>query len=196
MSANLQSDDLYGIPITEEAFEQVISVESPYRYEFIDEVLYDMTESSPEHSEIVANIFDLIYAHIAKEDSCKVYQDQYVSVPFKPSVIPDVVVTCDSTDRDKDKQLEPFKIQAPCIVFEVLSPYTENYDRTEKFVRYQCCSSLKVYILVSQDEPHVEVYRRETKWRQERFSAGQTINLDQIGLELPVNAIYEGVLSR
>ncbi|HWS83419.1 MAG TPA: Uma2 family endonuclease [Ktedonobacteraceae bacterium] len=195
MSANLQSDDLHGIPITEEAFEQVISAENPYRYEFIDEVLYDMTESSPEHSEIVANIFDLIHAHIAKEDSCKVYQDQYVSIPFKPSVIPDVVVTCDSADRDKDKQLEPFRIQAPCIVFEVLSPYTENYDRTEKFARYQCCSSLKVYILVSQDESHVEVYRRETKWRQERFSAGQTINLDQIGLELPVNVIYEGVLS-
>lgn len=194
MAANPQSDDLHGIPITEEAFEQVISAENPYRYEFIDEVLYDMTESSLEHSEIVENIFNLIHAHIAKEGSCKVYQDQYVSIPFKPSVVSDVVVTCDSADRDEDKRLKPFKIQAPCIVVEVLSPRTENYDRTEKFVRYQCCSSLEVYILAHQDEPYVEVYRRETKWQQERFSMGQAIKLDQIGLELPLDLIYKGIL--
>jgi len=31
-------------------------------------------------------------------------------------------------------------------------------------------------------------------WKQERFSAGQTIHLDQLDLELPVGSIYEGVL--
>lgn len=43
------------------------------------------------------------------------------------------------------------------------------------------------------DEPYVEVYRRATGWKQERFSAGQTIKLDQINLELPVDIIYEGL---
>jgi len=47
---------------------------------------------------------------------------------------------------------------------------------------------------VSQDEPHVEVYRRATDWKQERFSAGQTIKLDQIGLEIPIDLIYEEIL--
>ncbi len=37
---------LHGIRITEEAFEQLISVESPYRYELIDGLVYDMTGSS------------------------------------------------------------------------------------------------------------------------------------------------------
>ncbi len=50
-------------------------------------------------------------------------------------------------------------------------------------------------MLVSQDEQHVEVYRRATDWRQERFSAGQTVQLDQLDLELPLAAIYEGVFS-
>ena len=111
-----------------------------------------------------------------------------------PTVVPDVVVTCDPADWDKDKRLKPFKIQSPRIVFEVLSPSTEVYNRTEKFARYQKCPTLEVYILVSQDESHVEVYRRERGWRQERFSSGQTITLDQIGLNLLVDDIYEGVL--
>lgn len=105
-----------------------------------------------------------------------------------------MVLTCDRADWDKDKRLKPFMIQSPLIVVEVLSPSTERYDRTEKFARYMTCPTLEVYILVSQDEQHVEVYRRSTGWRQERFSAGQTINLDQLDLELPVESIYEGVL--
>ena len=48
MAANLQRDDLHGIRMTEEAFERLISVESPYSYEFIDGVAYDMTGSTPE----------------------------------------------------------------------------------------------------------------------------------------------------
>lgn len=193
MDANPQSDDLHGIPMTEEAFERLISAENPYRYELIDGIVYDMTGSSPEHADIVGSIFSLIHAHIRKEP-CNVYQNHYVAIPGKPPVVPDVVVTCDRADWDKDKRLKPFKIQSPRIVVEVLSPGTENYDRTEKFARYRCCSSLEVYILMSQDEPHVEVYRRiATGWTQELFSAGQAIKLDQIGRELPLDLIYEGV---
>jgi Uma2 family endonuclease len=193
MAANPQNDDLHGIPMTEEAFERLIGVQSPYRYELIDGIVYDMTGSSPEHGMIAGGIFNLIYNHLGRRNPCKVYQDQYVAIPGRPPVVPDVVVTCDRADWDKDKRLKPFKIQSPRIVIEVLSPNTENYDRTEKFARYQTCSSLEVYILVSQDEPYVEVYRRATGWKQERFSAGQTITLDQIGLELPIDLIYEGI---
>jgi Uma2 family endonuclease len=56
------------------------------------------------------------------------------------------------------------------------------------------CPTLEVYILVSQDEQYVEVYRRSTGWKQERFSASQTIKLEQLDLELPVESIYEGIL--
>ena len=34
---------------------------------------------------------------------------------------------------------------------------------------------------------------RATGWRQERFTLGQTIQLDQLDLELPLDAIYKGV---
>ena len=56
------------------------------------------------------------------------------------------------------------------------------------------CPTLEVYILISQDEQHVEAYRRSSNWQQERFATGQTIMLEQLDLELSVEMIYEGVL--
>jgi len=186
--------ELHGIPMTEEAFERLVSVESPYRYELIDGIVYDMTGSTPEHSVIASNVETLLREQLGRSGPCRTHRDQYVVIPGKPPVVPDVVVTCDRADWDKDKRLKPFMIQSPLIVVEVLSPSTEKYDRTEKFARYTCCPTLEVYILVSQDEQHVEVYRHSMAWKQERFSAGQTVRLDQLDLELPVESIYEGVL--
>lgn len=193
MVANPLRESMHGIPATEEAFERLISVESPYRYELIDGQVYAMTGSSPEHADIAGNMYLLFREQMHQCGPCHVYQDQYVAIPGKPPVVPDVVLTCDISDRDKDKRLKPFKIQSPLIVVEVLSPSTEKYDRGEKFVGYQLCPTLEVYILVSQDEKYVEVYRRENDWRQERFSADQVIKLDRLDLEFPLASIYEGV---
>jgi Uma2 family endonuclease len=194
MAANVQRDDLHGISMTEEAFERLIGVESPYRYELIEGVVYDMTGSTPEYSVIASNVEGLLREQLGRSGPCRTHREQYVAIPGKPAVVPDVVLTCDRADWDKDKRRKPFMIQSPLIVVEVLSPSTERYDRTEKFSRYMLCPTLEVYILVSQDEQHIEVYRRATGWKQERFSAGQTIKLEQLDLELSVELIYEGVL--
>ena len=194
MVANPQSDDIHGIAMTEEAFERMISAESPYRYELIDGIVYDMTGSTPEHSTIAANIESLIREQIGKKGPCHAHRDQYVIIPGKPPVVPDVVLTCDRADWDKDKRLKPFMIRSPRLVVEVLSPSTERYDRTEKFARYMRCPTLEVYMLVSQDEQYIEVYRRSISWKQERFSTGQTIQLEPLHINLPLGLVYEGVL--
>ena len=111
MAANPQQDDLHGIYMTEEAFERLISVESPYRYELIDGVVYDMTGSTPEHSVIASNVEILVREQLDRNGPCRTHRDQYVAIPGKPPVVPDVVLTCDRADWDKDKRLKPFMIQ-------------------------------------------------------------------------------------
>jgi Uma2 family endonuclease len=184
---------MHGIPMTEEAFEQLIHVESPYRYELIGGFAFDMTGSSPEHADISSNIETLFKEQLGRRGQCRVYREQYVVIPGQPSVIPDVVITCDLADRDKEKRRKPFQIRSPLIAVDVLSPSTEGYDRTEKFLRYQRSPTLEVYMLVSQEKEHVEVYRKATGWTQELFSAGQVIKFEQLDLELVVEGIYEGV---
>jgi Uma2 family endonuclease len=181
--------------MTREAFEQLISMEGPYRYELIDGQAVDMTGSTPEHSQLAGNCYLLFREQLPRSGPCRVHQDQYVEIPGgRAPVVPDMVLTCDVADWDKDKRRRPFRIQSPLIVIEVLSPSTEAYDRGEKFLRYQSCPTLQVYILVSQDEQRVEVFRRETGWETERFSAGEIIHLEQLDLKLLVEAIYEGVI--
>ena len=86
---------MHGIPMTEEAFEQLIHVESPYRYELIGGFAFDMTGSSPEHADISSNIETLFKEQLGRRGPCRVYREQYVAIPGQPSVIPDVVITCD-----------------------------------------------------------------------------------------------------
>lgn len=42
---------------------------------------------------------------------------------------------------------------------EVLSPSTETFDRGHKFTDYQHLASLEEYLLISQNQPQVEVHR-------------------------------------
>src|SRR5258706_14444919 len=111
MAVNPRRIELHGIPMTEEAFERLVSVESPYRYELIDGVVYDMTGSTPEHSVIAPNVEGLLREQLGRSGPCRTHRDQYGAIAGKPPVVPDVVLTCNRADWDKDKRLNPFKIQ-------------------------------------------------------------------------------------
>jgi len=78
MAAHLQRDDLHGIYMTEEAFERLISVESPYRYELIDGVVYNTTGSTPEHSIIASDVEGLLREQLGRSGPCRTHRDQYV----------------------------------------------------------------------------------------------------------------------
>jgi hypothetical protein len=61
-----------------------------------------------------------VYARIILKLSNKVGPIE-PSFPVKPAVVPDVVLTCDRADWDKDKRLKPFMNQSPLIVFKFSS---------------------------------------------------------------------------
>jgi len=183
-----------GVPMSEEEFERLISGETMHKYELINGVLYDMTGSTPEHSSISGRIDLLFQLQLGRSGPCRTHRYQYVAIPGNKPVCPDVVLTCDLGDWNKDQRAKPFRIQSPLIVVEVLSPGTEAYDRSDKFERYKQCRSFQVYILVSQTEHLVEVFRLEKDWQKETFTAGQIIQLGQLDLEFAVDEIYEGIL--
>jgi Uma2 family endonuclease len=65
------------------------------------------------------------------------------------------------------------------LIVEVLSPFTEAYDRGFKSAQYRTLESLEEYALVSQAEPRVEVFRRQ--------SAGHWLLSEAIGLQAVCN---------
>ena len=84
----------------------------------------------------------------------------------------------------------------PTVIFEVLSPSTEAYDRGEKFAHYRKLASLSEYVLISQDKPHVEHYVRQSdnQWLiSEASSLQDTMHLPSINCALVLAEIYEKV---
>lgn len=185
---------LVGVPMSPDDFERLISGETSRKYELVNSILCDMTGSSPEHSSLAGRIDFMFQLQMVRSGPCRTHRDQYVAIPGNNPVCPDVVLTCDLGDWNKDRRMKPFRIQSPLIVVEVLSPSTQDYDHKEKFASYKTCETLEVYMLVSQDARLVEVYRRENNWQKEEFTAGQVIHLDQLDLEFAVDEIYEGIL--
>ena len=77
---------------------------------------------------------------------------------------------------------------------EVLSSTTEGVDRLDKRLAYQSLSSLREYVLVSQDKREVQVYRRQDQgWDLEVFLDTDTVRLESIDLELSLAEVYRDV---
>jgi Uma2 family endonuclease len=106
---------------------------------------------------------------------------------------PDVVVVC---ERPQFEDQQSDSLLNPTVVIEVLSPSTEAYDRGEKFGHYRKIASLREYLLVSQDKPHIERFvREEDRWvLTETEGLDVAMALDSIGCSLALREVYERVL--
>ena len=84
----------------------------------------------------------------------------------------------------------------PRVLIEVLSPSTESYDRGKKFAHYRTIESLAEYLLVAQDQMHVEQYTRQPSgdWLlHEVTDPADSITLTSIDCNLPLAQIYDRV---
>ena len=76
---------------------------------------------------------------------------------------------------------------------EVLSPTTEATDRGKKAVYYRACPTIQEYVMVDSEEIFVEVHRREEgRWTINTFELGDTITLESLDIQFPIEDAYEG----
>ena len=67
-------------------------------------------------------------------------------------------------------------------------------DRREKLFNYQKLESLQEYVMVSQTEAKVELYRRDSEgWLVQSLSIGESLQLQSIDLAIALSDIYEDV---
>ena len=107
---------------------------------------------------------------------------------------PDVSVVCGRMERDPE---DANTLVNPVVLVEVLSDGTEAYDRGEKFAHYRRIPSLEEYLLVSQTEPRLELFRRNPDgrtWTLHVAEAGETLDLASVGCLLDVGEIYASAL--
>ncbi len=161
--------------------------------EYLNGEILAMSGASNAHNLITLDIGTELNIQL-RERECLVYtNDMRVRTsPMGSYFYPDVVVVC-GEPQFEDNVFDT--LLNPTLVIEVLSPSTEVYDRGEKFRHYQELTSLREYVLVSQDRVRVEQYRlAKTQWGQTEFRAPEDVlSLASIGCELPLPDIYRRV---
>ncbi|MEM6456573.1 MAG: Uma2 family endonuclease [Acidobacteriota bacterium] len=165
---------------------------SAERHEYIDGDLFAMTGASVAHNRIVRNL--LTHLHPQLTGGCEAFaSDLRVHVRATDLfAYPDLIVACPPLDLDRD---HGDTLRNPTVLVEVLSPSTEAYDRGRKFAHYRQIDSLQVYLLVAQDAPRIERYRRHgAHWRLHDFGPGAQIDLDEVGAAIRLDAVYDGAL--
>lgn len=175
--------------------EEYIALEraAEYKSEYLAGQIFAMAGASEDHNTIAANILWNL-RNLFQGRDCRVYMsDMRVRVaPNGLYTYPDVAAVCGSrefADDHRDTLLNP------TVIFEVLSPSTEAYDRGEKFAQYWRLESLTDYVLVAQDRVRVEHFARQGDgWFVSAASSlDEILRLESIGAELPLVAIYENV---
>ncbi len=158
--------------------------------------VYSMAGGGKRHSIIKVNLIREL-SRLLKGKRCGAFDsDQRIHAKWNGlRCYPDASVIYSPIEYDdEDDQKET--ATNPCVVFEVLSQHTESYDRGRKAEAYRGIESLRAYILIMQERPHVEIQERlyDGTWRL-RWVSGldAIISLPQIEIDLAMTELYERV---
>lgn len=164
---------------------------SDVRHEYIGGGIHAMSGASEAHNTIALNIASALRSKL-RGGPCRVYiADFKLRLEIARADIfyyPDVLVSCNAAG------IEEFFLRLPTIIFEVLSPSTENIDRREKKSNYLQAQSLEEYVVVAQDRREVTIFRRATGWQGEIYTAPQAVvEFRSVKQSMTVAEIYEDV---
>ena len=160
------------------------------RYEFDGERPVAMPGETNAHGLMVANIVAELGTRL-RGKSCQVLPAAGGGVATVGQTVryPDATVTCSPVEgRDR-------LIPNPVVVFEVVSESNARTDRFYKMREYHAVPSIRRYVLVEQVAPVLVSYLRQddAPWTATSLSVGDTLALPEIGIEIPVADIFEGV---
>ena len=167
------------------AFEEAAAT----KHEFVDGRLLAMAGGTLEHSRLQSELVYQLRRQL-EGTGCRVLSsDGRVRIePTNSARYPDVSVVCGELERATD---DPEGLTNPILLVEVLSPSTERSDRGEKFAHYKHIESLREYVLVSQNDERIEVFRRtDDGWLLNEAGAGETLELRSIDVTLVVDTLY------
>jgi Uma2 family endonuclease len=175
---------------------EYLSIEraATYKHELLDGRVVAMAGASLPHNEIVSNVFGNIKAHL-KNKPCRVYtSDLRVHIKSKESfTYPDITIISGQPEM-LDNKFDT--ITNPSVMFEVMSPSTEQNDKGSKFFFYMQIPTLKEYILISSTEVYAQTALRQAdgSWKFEEITDINTnLPIQTISHKITLAEVYENV---
>jgi Uma2 family endonuclease len=160
------------------------------RYEFDGFRPVAMTGGSAVHSQLMRKLH-LALGRRLDGGACEpLGPDAGVETANKAIRYPDALITC-SKFGPNDRT-----IPGVVIVFEILSPSTSSTDRIVKLREYLSVPTIRRYVIVEYSTVALIVMERseaEDTWRVAALTEHDTLRMPEIGIEIPVAEIYNGI---
>ena len=171
-------------------------VKAEDKSQYVAGEIFAMAGVKPAHDKIVGNLLAGLHLRF-RGHSCDVFTSdmRMRAAAGDMYTCPDVTALCGEPNFEGKKN-DPPSLLNPTVIFEVLSPSMEAFDRGEKFARYRRLETLRHYVLVSVDQMRVEHHRLRDDGVWVSDDLGETdeeLQLASVDCELPLAEIYERV---
>ena len=163
------------------------------RHEFVAGMILAMAGGTLEHGALAAAVITALGSQL-KGRACRVFESNArVRVAASGNAYyPDVSVVCGRLEVDPEDELS---MTNPVVLVEVLSPSTEEYDRTEKLADYRRIPSVMHIVHVAHDERRIDVWTRSgDTFSQRSYRQGENAPLEAVGCSLDVDATFDNPL--
>ncbi|HEY7577945.1 MAG TPA: Uma2 family endonuclease [Acetobacteraceae bacterium] len=157
------------------------------RWEFDGFAPVAMTGGTAGHSAIQRNLSIALGGRL-RGSPCQVYTSDLKIRAAGSIRYPDAFVVCTPLPRTSTV------VTDPVVVFEVLSPGTASVDHFVKNQEYRDTPSIQRYVILEQDFIGATVFARVgDDWVGHVVGAGAVLAMPEIGIEVPLAELYEGV---
>ena len=181
-------------PLTEEQYLH-LEREAETKSEFHDGQMFAMAGGSPNHSFLASEIGALLRSQMPL--GCRTFNsDLRIKVAAaRLYTYADCSVICGDLQYANDQR---DVVLNPLLIVEVLSPSTEGYDRGKKFELYRTIPSFREYLMVHQDQPHVEHYSRQDdgSWVLRDYTgANDVLTIARLNIQIPLADLYSAAIN-
>lgn len=171
-----------------------LEVASEERHEYIDGEIVPVTGGTPNHNQILGNVYAALNFALKRQPYRVFVTDQRLWIPQKRVyTYPDVMVVQGGLQLQEGRK---DTVTNPLLIAEVLSDSTQGYDRGEKFAAYRTIPTFQEYVLIEQDTLHVEHYVKTEpkKWIFSEYDGeAATLALTSVPFEIVLADIYDKV---
>jgi Uma2 family endonuclease len=160
------------------------------RYEFDGFQPVAMTRGNLNHNDIALNL------HCARHARLRGTRCRPRGLDAGVATIGDTVRYPDGVVTRSPAQGGSRPVPDPVVVFEVISPTSGHVDRIVKVREYAAVDSIRRYIIVESASVGLTLHERQAagqRWTVTTVMADDLLSLPEIGVEIPVAELYEGV---
>ena len=179
------------------SFEEYLVLEetADEKHEYQDGEIVQMTGGTTDHNKIALNFASILKFALKRKQYDIFIGDVKLWIPtYRQGTYPDVMlIEGESLYYGNGKTT----VINPCIIVEVLSKSTQNYDQGDKFFYYRSIPQFEEYILVSRDQYYVMQFNKtqEGKWLlSEYMGVNSTLSLNSVEFQISFPELYENVI--